>query len=165
MRTGLGGRYTGRTAAVLGAALALAGCTSGTPSPNATTGSTVAPPTTSVVKPAAQITPGTVQDLPNMGDGFTGIAKDVKLEGICPLDPGKFTLKGTVTNSAGEARDLQVAYVWLPEGSGDTLARGVVNLKNVKAGETKNWSMEIELKQKARICTPLARANKVGTLK
>lgn len=107
---------------------------------------------------------GAVPSIPSLGTAPVGIAKDVKLDAPCRLEPGKFTLKGTVTNTAAQARDLQIVYNWVPKASSQTLARGVASLKNVKAGETKSWSMEVDLKATAERCVLLARANRAGSL-
>jgi hypothetical protein len=107
---------------------------------------------------------GAVPTIPALGTAPVGIAKDVKLDAPCQLEPGKFILKGTVTNTAPQARDLQVVYNWVPKASSQTLARGVASLKNVKAGETKSWSMEVELKATAERCVLLARADRAGSL-
>jgi hypothetical protein len=114
--------------------------------------------------PAAKAMDGTIQALPDMGKEAQGIVKDIKIK-QCPLEPGKHHVTGTAKNTNAQNRDVLTAYTWLAADSTDALARGVATFKDMKAGDEKEWSMDVELKSKASRCVPYAKSAKVGTLK
>ena len=107
--------------------------------------------------------PSSTQVEPSMGDDFTGVLADVTTE-ECPTEHGDVEATGTVINSKDKARDILVSVVWLKKNSGDSLAVNYVELKDVPAGESVEWSVPATLNKMAARCVVAAKSNKVGTL-
>lgn len=121
-----------------------------------TSGTSASPSSSSTPRTTVSSTPLPAE--PDLGDGAQGIAKDVTITD-CPTATGEQTAKGTVVNSAAEARDLSIIIVWLADATGgDPLASGITVLQDVPAGETREWSVSGNVVTQADRCVVNARS-------
>lgn len=149
-------RGVGGAAAVLAALLALAACTPGDSKDPAAS--------SAPSSPSAQASQGLISpqlpEIPTL-DGAKGIRSNTTLA-QCSTKPGAVTANGQVTNPGKETADLVVTVDWATASS-DVMARGVVVLKGVPAGESKEWKVNAQLSYKQPVnCILTAQA---GTLK
>lgn len=88
-------------------------------------------------------------DQPGSVDGYEGALEDAELE-TCEPQAGFLAVAGTVSNPEADDHDYRI-YVSAMDG-GDT--RGIVQLdvENVVAGETVEWSTEVELSDEDLEC-------------
>ena len=84
-----------------------------------------------------------LQQVPKLS-GSVGVVKDAKLT-ACSTKQGKVAADGTVTNSADQTRDIVVVVSWVTPTS-DVVARGVTEVKNLKAGKSADWKANSTLK-------------------
>lgn len=84
-----------------------------------------------------------LQQVPKLADSV-GVVKDAKLA-ACSTEQGKVVADGTVTNSADKTRDIVVVVSWVTPTS-DVVARGVTEVKDLKAGKSADWRANSTLK-------------------
>jgi hypothetical protein len=130
-------------AAALAAAGLLAGCTGPSPKPTPT-------PTASKTTKAADPGITDVQQPPGTGKGLTGALSDTKVA-HCEPKGGGWTVDGTATNPTDGTVDYRI-YVSLLNAGGDTRALVEVDSTGVKAGDTKDWTVDIPVPDKNLSC-------------
>lgn len=129
-------------ALVAAAVTLVAGCTAPSPTPTPTgPGST---------QPTRKASP--LPSQPNMGPNANGVAKDVTIL-ACPTEPGAAVVaKGNVKNTAKETRDISITVIWLQNDSGNPQGSGIVLLRDLKPGESRNWEVKAETVAKSDRC-------------
>lgn len=136
----------GGAAAVAVACVALSGCTKATPTP------TPSGPATPTVL-AVSTTP--LPPEPSWKSTPAGAAADVVWDkAACPKEKGTQTVKGTVKNSATEARDYNIMIIWMKNGSGTPLGAGKAVVQDLAPGEERAWEVTAQVFDKADECVP-----------
>lgn len=126
------------TALVMG--LAITGCSGDAASGDASSG---------VTRTEPKSTP--LPSHMDLGPSPAGIAKDVKIT-ECPTAKGAVVAKGTAKNSGKKPTDMSIMVIWLKSDSGNPLGSGIAALKQVKPGESKDWSVKATLVADADRC-------------
>ena len=114
--------------------------------------------------PVSNAVPAGVEQIPDMGTDFAGIRKDVNVPD-CTTAAGKHTVKGTVKNSASEAKDVMVAIAWMSKDQSQVFALKVFTKKAMAAGASEDFAFDVNLPQGVETCGIQGKSNKVGTLK
>lgn len=116
--------------------------------------------TTEPTPTATRVKSTPLPQVPNLGAKPAGIAKDVKIT-ECPTAKGNQVAKGTVTNSAKEARDLSIIVIWLKNNSGDPLGSGIAVLKQVAPGKSEHFEIKANVVEQADRCVLNAQAGQI----
>ncbi|MDO5503593.1 MAG: hypothetical protein Q4G67_10510 [Actinomycetia bacterium] len=101
--------------------------------------------------------------MPSLSGDVSGIRDDVDLED-CTREAGDVVARGSVTNSADEARDVVVAVIWVAQDSGSSEGLKVFTVPNMAAGATEEFELTTTLANEARRCVLNARSAPVGSL-
>ncbi|WBU37348.1 hypothetical protein [Homoserinibacter sp. YIM 151385] len=138
------------SAAAAGAlALSLAGCT-GSPEPEPT-------PSASADKPAGVTD---IDDAPGSGEGLVGALEDLEIA-TCERQGDKWSLGGTVTNSATSTSDYRI-YISLLDAAGDTRGLTQIDVDGVAAGASDDWSESVDIAEDDLSCVPRVERYEAG---
>ncbi|AJT42032.1 hypothetical protein [Psychromicrobium lacuslunae] len=149
----------GGIASIAVATLTVLGLAACTPGESKDSNSSSAPSSSSAQASQGLISPQ-LPEIPAL-DGAKGIRANTTLA-QCSTKPGAVSASGKVKNSTAETADLVVTVDWVTASS-DVMARGVVVLKGVPAGESKDWKVNAQLSYQQPVnCILTAQA---GTLK
>jgi hypothetical protein len=121
-------------------AASLAGCTTGTSTPEPT-------PTSS-----ASLTPGLtdIEDTPGSGANLEGALADNTM-GSCERDGDEWVVSGTITNSTDKTADYRI-YVSLLNSSNDTRALVQVDVDGVAVDASEDWDTSIPVAEDGLSC-------------
>ncbi len=103
---------------------------------------------------------GTIDTAPAMAEGAQDVLPDVRVQD-CSTRAGDVTAKGTVLNSAPDARDIVVVMKWTRPADLEPILQLVSTQKAVPAGEEVAWSVSGALPVDADSCVVSAHS---GTL-
>jgi hypothetical protein len=89
-------------------------------------------------------------DTPGSGEGFVGALADSAVSN-CALADGTWKVDGTVTNPTEEPANYRI-YVSLLNASGETRALQQVNVDEVDAAATSNWTATVQVADEGLNC-------------
>lgn len=142
-------------ATVLMLSVALAGCSSDTPAPDASEPTTASKP---AVDPA-RVSPTDLPKLPAVKKA-QGAIKDLSL-GECKTKAGKQRVEGTIKSSQDKAGDFLVTVSWTTA-TGDVMGRGFAVVEDIPPGKSESFTIKATVAPGASQCV---KGVEFGTIK
>lgn len=153
---------TALTSLAVGAVLLLSGCGSGGAGP--ALGESPSESASESAQASASIgvlSPADLPPEPPFVHTPRGVIDDVTVD-ACDTGPGRVAAQGTATNSAKGSRDVVISISWALPGTGDVLARAIVELRDLAPGARSPWQVRSEIAgDQAASCVPKALSGKL----